>query len=79
MTHDDRHALHEMGSEGVVTPEALAMLGATDMAYVKGAAVNGVQVFLVFTADGRELGGFASRDTAFAACRQNELEPVSVH
>jgi len=62
-----------------ITPEAFAVLGAEDVAYIKPEAIDGQTVYVVYRADGQQLGGFAARDVAFAACRQNELEPVSVH
>ncbi|MEE8532323.1 MAG: DUF1150 family protein, partial [Alphaproteobacteria bacterium] len=33
----------------------------------------------IHAADGTVLGVTVDRDTAFAAARQNDLEPVSVH
>jgi hypothetical protein len=62
-----------------ISIEALAALGAEEIAYVKPQRVDGETVYFVFAADGRELGGFGGREVAFAACRQNDLEPLSVH
>ena len=62
-----------------ITVEALAALGAEQLAYVKSDQVDGQTVYFVHAADGQRLGGFAARDVAFAACRQHDLEPVSVH
>jgi hypothetical protein len=62
-----------------ITPEALAALGAPSLVYVKPVAVNGVEAFAVHAADGSPIGVMASRDEAFAAARQHELEPQSVH
>lgn len=62
-----------------ITVEALAALGAEQLAYVKPDRIDGQTVYFVYAADGQHLGGFAGRDVAFAACRQHDLEPVSVH
>lgn len=62
-----------------ISVEALAALGTEEIAYVKPDRVDGQIVYFVFSASGEQLGGFAGRDVAFAACRQHELEPVSVH
>ena len=56
------------------------MLGITDIAYVKPVmGEEGQKLFGIYAADGRQVGVMADRDVAFAAVRQNELEPVSVH
>ena len=75
--HDNHSQAHHAAAS--LTPEAFAMLGAPQLAYV--APVTGEQGkgFGIFAANGNLLGVVASRDLAFAAARQNELEPVSVH
>ena len=40
---------------------------------------NGRSAFGIFAADGTQLAVTTDRDTAFAAVRSHELEPVSVH
>ena len=62
-----------------LTEEQLALLGITDIAYVKPVLNDGETVFAIHAADGRQIGVMADRDVAFAAVRQNDLEPVSVH
>ena len=63
-----------------ITPEQFALLGITDIAYVKPVTGEaGETLFGIYAADGRQVGVMADRDVAFAAVRQNELEPVSVH
>ena len=62
-----------------LSPENLAVLGQQHIAYIKPALVDGKKVYEVHAADGAEIARFADRDIAFAACRQHELEPVSVH
>ena len=58
-------------------------LGIRDMAYIKPSAVNDGEstqlVFEIHTADGTSVGVAASRELAFAAVRQNGLEPLSIH
>ena len=62
-----------------ITPEALAALGGTSLVYVKPVAVNGVEAFAVHAADGSPIGVLASRDAAFAAALQHDMQPQSVH
>ena len=62
-----------------LTPGALAVLGLPYVAYIKPVTVNGVTAFAVHTADGDQIAVLADRDIAFAAARQHDLEPVSVH
>jgi hypothetical protein len=58
-------------------------LGLKDIAYVKPSAVNDGEstqlVFEIHTADGTAVGTAETRELAFAAIRQNGLEPVSAH
>jgi hypothetical protein len=58
-------------------------LGLRDFAYIKPLAVGeGEDVRMIFeihTADGTAVGAVESRELAFAAVRQNGLEPVSAH
>jgi hypothetical protein len=62
-----------------ITPEALAALGAPELAYIKAITTEAGPAFGVFAADGSQIGVAHDRDLAFAAARQNGLEPVSVH
>lgn len=62
-----------------LSAKSLAMLGAEDIAYVKRVDVDGRPIFNVHAADGTRIAAFDSRELAFAAVRQNDLEPVSVH
>ena len=56
------------------------MLGVNHVAYVKEVP-NGTSLkFAVYAANGAEIALMeADRDVAFAAVRQNDMEPVSVH
>ena len=55
------------------------LLGINDVAYVKKQVRHGQEVFVIHSADGTEITGLFGRDVAFAAVRQNGLEPLSVH
>lgn len=56
-----------------------AKLGLPVMAYVKPVGEGAETAYGVFSADGQQMAVLANRDLAFAAARQNEFEPVSVH
>ena len=55
------------------------MLGIDDVAYVKSEQKDGKQVFVIHSADGNAITALADREVAFAAVRQNDMEPLSVH
>jgi len=59
--------------------EAFAALGGPNLAYIKAAEFDGKPCYAIHAADGRLLGAAPSRELAFAAARQHDLEPVSVH
>ncbi len=54
-------------------------LGINDIAYVKWAEEDEKEIFKIHSADGTVIATMASREVAFAAVRQNGLEPLSVH
>ncbi|MGQ0676093.1 MAG: DUF1150 family protein [Rhodospirillales bacterium] len=56
-----------------------AALGMQHIAYVRQAVLDGQTYWSVHAADGAEIGRMPDREVAFAACRQNDLEPLSVH
>jgi hypothetical protein len=57
-----------------------AAYGLADFAYVRPIKTeDGETAFAIHAADGRAVAVMADREVAFAAIRQNELEPVSVH
>lgn len=62
-----------------ISPAELAALGAEDLAYAKYMDVDGQVFWSIHAGDGTQLGVAQSRDLAWAAIRQNDLEPVSVH
>jgi hypothetical protein len=63
-----------------ISNEHLALLGLEDVAYVKPVvAEDGTAQYAIYAANGTAIGLAAGRDLAFAAVRQHDLEPVSVH
>jgi hypothetical protein len=62
-----------------MSPTDLARLGMNFVAYVKPILVDQEIRFAIFAADGTQMGLAPNRETAFAAIRQHELEPLSVH
>jgi hypothetical protein len=62
-----------------ITSRELYALGVQELAYVKKVTEKGAEGYAVFAADGTQLGLMASRELAFAALKQHDLEPMSVH
>jgi hypothetical protein len=62
-----------------ISPQGFARLGMTAMAYIKPISQQDRVVYAVHAADGRYLWRFDDPETARAALRQHEIEPVSVH
>ena len=63
-----------------MTQMDLATFGLAQIAYVKPvAAEDGSIRYVIHAADGSELGVADNHDVAFAAVRQHDLEPFSVH
>jgi hypothetical protein len=62
-----------------LSPNDLALLGMLDLAFIKTVVVNDEIGYSIHAADGRQMAIIADRDGAFAAVRQHNLEPVSVH
>ena len=56
-----------------------ADFGILDHAYVKRVKRRGSKAVVVHAADGSFLGRFPDRETAFAALRLNDMEPMSAH
>jgi hypothetical protein len=56
-----------------------AAFGVNDIAYVKHVSIEDVQGFAIHAADGTQLAVLPERDVAFAAVRQHDMEPFSVH
>ncbi len=55
------------------------LLGINDLAYVKKTLQDEREVYEIHSADGGTITALASHDIAFAAVRQNGMEPLSVH
>jgi hypothetical protein len=66
-------------AESGSTPLDLARLGLSEIAYIRRALVNDVPMWTIHSAAGDPLGAAHSFDQAWAAVRQNDLEPVRVH
>lgn len=62
-----------------LSPDQFAALGVDRVAYVRPAVIDGRTVYAIHNADGNEMGTMAERDVAFAAVKQHDMEPVSVH
>lgn len=62
-----------------LTVTDFATWGLQDVAYVKRITVNDQDGWSIHAADGNHIGYAPTRDLAFAAVRQHELEPYSVH
>lgn len=71
---DRRSTLHSL------TESELALLGVEEFAYVRRVVEDDGEVkFAIHRAAGSQVAVVTDRDTAFAAVRQNGLEPLSVH
>ena len=53
--------------------------GLMRMAYVKPIRAAGAIFYAVHAANGAFLHQYADRETAYAAVRQHDLEPVTIH
>lgn len=71
--------MHELQDIRGMTIQDLAVLGLNDVAYIKDVLVDGKTVYAVHAADGAQIAVMAEREVAFAAVRQNDMEPVSAH
>ncbi len=63
----------------IMSERALAVLGLNDLAYVSEVVVDCRNLYSIRAADGTMIDVTDDRDLAFAAVRQYDLEPVSVH
>ena len=62
-----------------MSPEAFANMGAPHMAYIAPVKNEQVEGWGIYAANGNLMGVLKTREIAFAAARQNDLEPLSVH
>jgi hypothetical protein len=72
-------AMFEMSKLSALTPAQWASSLLNQVAYIKPVEADGAVAYAIHAADGTQLGLSADRETAFAAVRQHELEPMSVH
>ncbi|MDR0406809.1 MAG: DUF1150 domain-containing protein [Holosporales bacterium] len=63
-----------------ITPQELALLGVTNIAYIKLIRLDKMKEgFSLHAADGTTIGFSASQDMALCAARRNNLIPQSLH
>jgi hypothetical protein len=62
-----------------LSPQDFLLLGINDVAYVKKELQEEHEIFVIHSADGSSITAMDSHDVAFAAVRQNGMEPLSVH
>lgn len=62
-----------------ISPKDFAGLGLNDVAFVKPVEADGARAFAIHAADGTAMAVVVSRELAFAAIRQHDLEPMDVH
>ncbi|MDA0260603.1 MAG: DUF1150 family protein [Proteobacteria bacterium] len=71
--------MNELRPTNYLTPEALAAWSAPYLAYIKPFSIDSQEVFAICAADGTQLGVCQTREVAFVAARQHDLDPHSVH
>ncbi len=76
--HDPATSLAGLTAPGA-TPVDLARVGVSEIAYIRRAIVNDMPMWTIHSASGDPLGAAHSFDQAWAAVKQNDLEPVRVH
>ena len=62
-----------------LSPHDFAALGSDSIAYVKAVTVDDKVGYAIHAADGSPVAVMNDRAVAFAAVRQNGLEPLNVH
>jgi hypothetical protein len=81
----DENSLPEVPARGPVvdirhlSPEQLAGLGVSQIAYVKPVLMNGVRAFAIHAADGTPMAVAGDCDMAVAAIHQHEMLASLVH
>jgi len=78
-TSADSHAGESSAVFGGATQVDLVRLGLSEIAYIRRAMVNDVPMWTIHSAAGDPLGAAHSFDQAWAAVKQNDMEPVRVH
>lgn len=77
MKYEEQKATHPGWRQ--MTANDLAGWGLQDVAFIKRVIENGDAAWAIYSADGTHMGTAPSRDLAFAAVRQHDLDPYSVH
>lgn len=62
-----------------ISPSDFAAFGVNQLAYVRRLETPQGAVVGIFAADGTQMALAASRELAFAAIRQHDMEPLSQH
>jgi len=62
-----------------ISPTDFAAFGVNQVAYVRGIRTPQGEAIGIFAADGTQMALAATRDLAFAAIRQHDMEPLSLH
>ena len=62
-----------------LSPQDFAALGMQHVAFVKRIEAKGQVSWSIHLADGSQIAVADDRDVAFAAVRQQDLEPLNVH
>lgn len=70
---------HTPAQRRTMSESDFAAWGLPEVAFVKRIAVDDVVGWSIHAADGTQMGLAPSRDLAFAAIKQHEMEPLSVH
>lgn len=71
--------MHKLEKSTTMAPQDFAALGLNIVAFVKPIEIEGEAAFGIHAADGTPMAVVSDHELAFAAIRQNDLEPVSVH
>jgi hypothetical protein len=81
--HDAKDGVPAEQDLNLLSSGDFALLGIQDFAYVRRLhsteETEGDKVYGVFTADGTHIASFESYAVAYAAIRQHDMEPRSVH
>jgi hypothetical protein len=78
MMNEDSHKTAQNPTRGMSAHD-FASWGVEDIAYIKRVVTNEQVGWSIHGADGASIGLAHDRDLAFAAVRQHDLEPMSVH
>jgi len=69
----------ELARLKAISPGDLAALGLHHVVYVRKQVEGDQTQWAIFAADGTEMAKLPDYAVALAACRQHDLEPLSVH